>query len=264
MASAPRADFIVVNNEDLPASVKPIFRHFLRHNAIEYKGPGETINKRMIWKTAGYGSLLIGTTKEDQYQEDQLTLTMFASKISQNLRAKLLENGTLHATEEKGIYRVTGLTALPFYIVITDELEGDGYAAYRALTDHAKSSDVKMILSAFKTAETGESRDRYHRILQLIELKNPGIVAKMLEGDAKMESVFMKILEPQIQVKIDAAVSAAKNQAATDAYRTMAERMIKDGMPGDKISLFTSLGRSDIDGIASRLHRTVSWETARA
>ena len=79
-----------------------------------------------------------------------------------------------------------------------------------------------------------------------------------------MESVFMKILEPQIQVKIDAAVSAAKNQAATDAYRTMAERMINAGKSGDEISLFTNLGRSDIDGIASRLHRTVSWETARA
>ena len=222
----------------------------------------------MIWKTAGYGSLLIGTTKEDQYQEDQLTLTMFAAKISQNLRAELLTNGTLRVTEEKGIYRVTGLTALPFNIVITDELEGDGYAAYRALTDHAKSSDVEMILSAFKTAETGEIRDRYHRILQLIELKNPGIVAKMLEGDSKMESVFMKILEPQIQVKIDAAVNAAvgaaEKRGASNAYYTMAERMINAGKSGDEISLFTNLGRSDIDGIASRLHRTVCWESARA
>ena len=83
-----------------------------------------------------------------------------------------------------------------------------------------------------------------------------------------MESVFMKILEPQIQVKIDAAVNAAvgaaEKRGASNAYYTMAERMINAGKSGDEISLFTSLGRSDIDGIASRLHRTVCWENARA
>ena len=40
--------------------------------------------------------------------------------------------------------------------------------------------------------------------------------------------------------------------------------MINDGMSGDKISMFTSLGRQDIDGIAARLHRTVSWGDAIA
>ena len=46
---------------------------------------------------------------------------------------------------------------------------------------------------------------------------------------------------------------------ADNAFKTMAERMIQAGKPGGEISLFTNLGRSDIDIIAKRLNRTVSW-----
>ena len=49
-----------------------------------------------------------------------------------------------------------------------------------------------------------------------------------------------------------------------DALNTVAERMINAGKTGDEISLFTSLDRQDIDGIAHRLNRTVSWNEARA
>ena len=209
---APRADFIIVNNDALPDSVKPIFRHLRRHNVIEYKGPGEAVTRRMIWKTAGYGCLLIGTTKETQYREDELTLTIFASRKSGKL-------GLLADTDTPGIYQVTGVTALPYYVVITDELEGKEYAAYRALTDHAKPGDVETILAVFKTAETAEARDRYHRILQLIELKNPGIVEKLIEGDAKMESVFMKVFEPQINERVAEAV---REQRDVNLYKYVA------------------------------------------
>ena len=49
-----------------------------------------------------------------------------------------------------------------------------------------------------------------------------------------------------------------------DTLNTVAERMISAGKPGDEISLFTTLKRQDIDRIARRLNRTVSWNEARA
>lgn len=245
---APRTDFIIVNNDVLPDSVKSIFRHFRRHNVIEYKGPGEAITRRMIWKTAGYGCLLIGTTKETQYREDELTLTMFAAR-------KIGTIDMLAATDTHGIYQVSGFTALPFYVVITDELEGKEYAPYRALTDHAEPSDVETILSVFKTIETGEAKDRYHRILQLIEVKNPGIVAKLIEGDAEMESVFMKVLEPQVNERIA--------EARAEERDAMTERLIDLGSDGVTISKVTGYDRTRIDRIAARTNRIVSWGDSR-
>ena len=49
-----------------------------------------------------------------------------------------------------------------------------------------------------------------------------------------------------------------------DTLNSVAERMISAGKPGDEISLFTTLKRQDIDRIARRLNRTVSWNEARA
>ena len=74
---APRADYLIVNSEGLPKTAKSVFQIFRKHNVVEYKSPGDLITRRTIWKTAGYGCLLLGTTKAQAYPEDQLTLTIF-------------------------------------------------------------------------------------------------------------------------------------------------------------------------------------------
>ena len=53
-------------------------------------------------------------------------------------------------------------------------------------------------------------------------------------------------------------------EGAANAWKEMAERMVADGEPGDRISRYTRLGRKEIDSIAQRLNRTVSWGEARA
>ena len=55
-----------------------------------------------------------------------------------------------------------------------------------------------------------------------------------------------------------------RQECQLDMMNSVAERMISAGKPGDEISLFTTLKRQDIDKIARRLNRTVSWNEARA
>ena len=54
-------------------------------------------------------------------------------------------------------------------------------------------------------------------------------------------------------------VENAEKKGADHMLHTVAERMIRAGKPGEEISLFTSLGRQDINTIAMRMNRTVSW-----
>ena len=103
---APRADYIIVTSNGLPDSAKAVFRIFRRHNVIEYKRPGDLITRRTIWKTGGYGNLLLGTTKEDRYPEDELTLTIFSARKNSALFSELMHEGVLRATGTKGIYQV--------------------------------------------------------------------------------------------------------------------------------------------------------------
>ena len=287
---APRADFILVSSEELPEHVKSVFRIFRRKNAIEFKRPTEPVTEQMVWKNSGYGHLLIGTDRGSEYSRDELTLSIFAYRKNEKQFASMIQRGVVAATDIPGIYRVMGMTPLPYQIVIIGELKGREYAAYRALSNHADVQDVSVVLEAMKKCSPA-SEDRYHSILQTIELHNPGAVQDMIREDRKMESVFLKMFEPEIQarekkaaeeavaamqeataktvanaaaraaVEATAAATAATTEAVTAAF---AERLIQKDMDGYDIADVTGYDRGRIDSIARRLNRTVRWNEAKA
>lgn len=260
---APRADFILVNGNGLPAQVKSVFCIFRKKNVIEYKRPTEVLTEQMIWKTGGYGNLLIGTDSDSEYDPDGLTLSIFAYKKQKQQFSSMLDRGILEATNCKGLYRVIGMTPLPYQIVITEELEGREYAAYRALTNHTDVRDISVVLDTMKLCSL-QSRDRYFSILQTIELHNPGAVREMIREDAEMNNIFLDMFEPEFQKRQSEAVAAATTAATAAAFTTVAERMIQRGMDGPGIAAVTGYDRSRIDSIARRLNRSVSWNEPRA
>ena len=66
------------------------------------------------------------------------------------------------------------------------------------MTSHADKNDVKLLLNALKNEQTQELKERIHRILGLIETKNAGSVAKMIQEDKEMRSVFIDVLKPEL------------------------------------------------------------------
>ena len=281
----PRADFILVSGEKMPDSVKDVFRIFRKKNAIEYKRPTEDLTERMVWKTGGYGTLLIGTGHDSQYDIDELTLSLFAYRKNEKQFSSMMKRGLVEATAVKGIYRVCGMTPLPYQIVITKELEGREYAAYRALSKQSAIDDVTAIMENMKVS-TLSSRDRYASILQTIEYHNPGAVREMIQEDRKMNTIFLDLFEPQIQERERKAAKAAAEQAtaaaaaatkaavagATEqataaataaAYNTFTERLIHMGMDGADIITATGYDRDHIDSIAQSLNCAVSWNGAK-
>ena len=260
---APRADFIMVNSAGLPPGVKSVFRIFRRKNAIEFKRPTEPLTEKMIWKTGGYGNLLIGTSQGTEYEAEELTLSVFAGRKHGAQFDSLLRRGVVQTTETAGIYRVVGMTPLPYQIVLSEELEGRDYAAYRALSDHAVAEDISVLLDTMKLCPV-PARDRYLHILQTIELHNPGTVRNMIQEEGNMNTIFMDLFEPEIQErerKAAASAAATANEAKTKEF---AERMIRKGLDGPCIADVTGYDRSRIDGIARRLNRTVEWNENRA
>ena len=270
---APRADFILISGARLTGPVKSVFRIFREKNAIEYKRPTESLTEKMIWKTGGYGNLLIGTAQESEYSADELSLSIFAYRKNKKQFASMIGRGILRASEAKGIYHVIGMTPLPYQVVIVEELEGREYAAYRALSKHAEIQDIAVILDSMKESPLN-IRDRYFRILQMIELHNAGAVRDMIREDRKMKTIFLDLFEPEIQEREKKAAEAARAEAEEAARaeaeaaiakaenRTIAqvaERMINMGMDGSGIASVTGYDRSRIDNIARRLNRTVSW-----
>jgi hypothetical protein len=113
------------------------------------------------------------------------------------------EEGTLVRDGTPGIYRVKGYTNLPFQIIITGELKGDEYAAYRALTDKADEADVERIIEGVGQEKDDVVREHYRVLLRLVIEKNPRFI-EAIRRDQMMEDVLMEIVKDRVDEKVNA------------------------------------------------------------
>ena len=101
------------------------------------------------------------------------------------------------------------------------ELQGEAYAAYRVLKRHADIADVNVLLNELKQADQTNDQtkmDRLHRILGLVETKNPGTIADRIEEDRRMRSVFWDILKPDIDEAVAQAATKASEVGKYESY----------------------------------------------
>ncbi len=178
---------------------KDIFSIFRQHNILEYKNPNDTLNIRVISKVIGYANFYIGLAahKEDR-PRNEVSISIFRAVKNPELFRKMMANGTLIVTKKPGIYHVKKLTDLPFQIVITDELEGDEYAAFRALSDHADKQDVKLIIENSSNEPDVETKEQFQKLIEFIASKNAGIIQNLKGGNKDMSSILMEIMKPEI------------------------------------------------------------------
>ena len=148
---------------------KDIFKIFRKHNILEYKNPHDSLNERVIRKIAAYAYLYIGIAEhEGDIKADEVTISIFRAVKNPKLFKAIERAGNLTKGDAPGIYRVTGITDIPFQIVITGELQGEEYAAYRALTDKAAEKDVEHIIIAADREKTDNLRDHYRVPVKLL------------------------------------------------------------------------------------------------
>ena len=209
----PRTDFMIVVGDEKIVWDKAIFKSFRQFNVVEYKNPNDSLNERVIRKAVGYAELYIGTAEHDgERPADQVTISIFRYSKNEELFKQLEEAGRLVSDEVRGIYHVTGYADLPLQIIITGELQGDEYAACRALTDKANEADVERVVEWGDEEDDDVLRDYYRTVIRLVITKNPHL-EEMIRKDKEMEDKLMDILKD----RIDERVSEAVNEAVSDA-----------------------------------------------
>lgn len=198
----PRTDFVILVEEEEVEFDKEIFKQFRRINILEYKNPYDSLNERMIRKVCGYANLYIGVAEhEGDRPAEQVTISVFRAVKNPELFAKMEKDGTLVRNEVPGIYHVKGMTDLPFQIIITGELEGGEYAAYRALTDKAEKDDVEHVVKDAESEIDGVVLDHYGVLLNLIVEKNPQFF-ELVKGEIVMKDVLMEMVKDRVDEKV--------------------------------------------------------------
>ena len=213
----PRTDFVILVEDEQVEWEKSIFRIFRRINILEYKNPHDALNRRVIRKVCGYANLYIGVAEhEGERPEDQVTISIFRAVKNPELFEEMEKDGTLVRDGVPGIYHVKGYTNLPFQIIITGELEGEEYAAYRAMTDKADEADVERIIEGVEMEKDDVVREHYRVLLRLVLEKNPQWIERIRRDDA-MEDILMEIVKDRVNERVRTA-EAAKEQQITVTY----------------------------------------------
>ena len=193
----PRMDYLILDDMKHLMRGKEIFSIFRQHNIVEYKNPDDKLNSRVISKIIGYANFYIGLAEhEHDRPRNEVSISIFRSGRNPGLFKKMIQAGTLVRTETPGIYLVQKLTDLPFQIVITGELVGDEYAAYRVLTDHAQAKDIETVTSLY--SHDASTQSMLEKLLDFVNIKNPGLFAKIKGGNEKMGNSLMELMKPEI------------------------------------------------------------------
>ena len=103
-----------------------------------------------------------------------------------------------------------------FQIIITGELKGDEYAAYRALTDKANEADVERIIEGVGQEKDDAVREHYRVLLRLVIEKNPQFIEVIRRGDTmtyeEMDDALMEILKDKVDEKVNEMVNEMVQQ----------------------------------------------------
>ena len=171
---------------------------------IEYKNPHDELNERVLYKIVAYANYLIGNAAhEGDVPPEQVTISIFRSDKNKALFTELERKGKL-TSAEKGIYRINGITELPFQIVITSELEGSEYAAYRALTDSASEEDIKQVAEDTESEHDEKLREWSAIVLDLIATKNPTLFAEIIRSDDMKYPGLMEAFKDDVDERVNA------------------------------------------------------------
>ena len=95
--------------------------------------------------------------------------------------------------------------------MITGELAGAEYAAYRALTEGADKTDVEQIIEDVEKETDSVIRRHYQILLNQISRKNIETM-ESIRGENEMEDALMELLRDRIDRELDEKVREREQQ----------------------------------------------------
>lgn len=142
-----RVDFLVIKKRHDVVIDNAIGRKFKTYNLIEYKNPNDELNIDVLWKVVGYACLYksMGSTL-DAIKSDEITMSIFRSRKPVKLFKRLTNSGISVEEVNEGIYCISGLVAIPIYIVVIRELTDDGLKAISIMRPGADEETVRNFL----------------------------------------------------------------------------------------------------------------------
>ena len=227
-AMPPIADFIVVKEDSIVDLGLEVFSFFRKYNIIEFKSPDDELSIFVLWKVVAYAGFFI---YRDRVPDDEITLTLIRAakpiKLFKDLesRGAKIMDGSVDGPA-KGIYTIENWDDhFPIQIIVSTELEGNEYAFFRTISKKPAVGDIKLIVEMADKETDPVIRQFLKEYLDKLSDMNKEIVEEAKGRDSEMKNAWMNIFEPEINEKVDTAVTIAR----ADERKTVYFTLVQDG-----------------------------------
>ena len=234
-----RIDFLILIMDPGIDFDGPAFRHFKKHNVLEYKGGTDKITETVVRKTCAYGNEYCTLSKSDSVNASvskDITLNiLFESMEQYEFDAELIK------TNVEGVYILEGYTDLPLYVIVLSELDGVDYAAYRSISARPKEEDFKAVLREYKEKGTDVGA-----LVTLVANKDPELFDQV-----RKELEYMTALKDIMKDEWEEIIRDERADEKEQTAKENAQRLIKRGkMTLKEIAEDTGLSLSEVEELA--------------
>ena len=244
-----KMDALIIKKDPDVIIQNDIGKLFKAHNVVEYKGVGDALNIDVVYKVLAYACLYKSLGEHvDEIPAEEVSITIMRAEYPKDL-FEALESHGIH-TEEKypGIYYLTGRIQFDTQIIVFSRLDNT-HPAYRILRPGAAEEDIKQFLTvAMLAVEPWEIQD-IKALLEVSVASNRETYKKIKKEEQAMGEALQELMQEDIDKKI------AKTKG------DIAEAMLSDGEPTDKIIKYTGVSLETLQEIADRLGLTLTITT---
>ena len=199
----PRADFLVLMEDEVVDLGLRIFKIFREHNIIEFKSPDDELNEHILWKCVGYVGFYI---HEKGIPADKVTLTLIRGAKP----FRLFEELSAYTVPDRasGIYHIKDWRVdLPIQVIVTTELSGPEYAGFRAISKKPRVQDIAQMFRD-NERETDPALIDFYRAYWTISARLTGnILEEAKMRNPNMARTVLDIFRPEIDMEINTALS---------------------------------------------------------
>ncbi|MBQ9438173.1 MAG: hypothetical protein IJU50_07550 [Lachnospiraceae bacterium] len=212
-AMPPRADFVVVEEDDVIDLGLAVFSFFRKYNILEFKSPDDELSESVLWKAVGYTGFFISHYKAPA---KAITLTLIRGAKPVKLFKKL--GGCVKADAVKGIYHIGNWKVdFPIQVVVTAELEGKEYAAFRTISKKPSLDDIQLIMGTAEKEADPEMKALLREFLEMLSRLDSEALEEAKRREPDMARTWRDIFG--VNEEINTAVNTAvENDRRTNLY----------------------------------------------
>ena len=198
-----RVDMILIKKKKEVALKNEIGKLFRTYNLLEYKSPKDSLNYNTFLKGIAYAYLYKSYEKHmDDIPLSEVTLTFIRENPPVKLFKKLKECNFLVEEVAKGIYYISGHSAILIQVISTKELDKDQHVWINSLTSHISEIQMKRLVAATNDLTELDDRNYASSVWEVVSVENKEML-KRLGGNEDMFGALAEIMKPEIDKAYD-------------------------------------------------------------